>query len=190
MSSQRTTRCTCYGMGFPFLPTIVRTGDRESYGQCRNLFRLRADADRKLDGCINHEHPATADNGCFVAGPWSWREHCQTEGLSHPGAVAPRPRGGSAERHQHWRGWRPRSPHSLVSSGVWHGSGPGWRWRPAPPWRWIGCASYAKTAPASAQGLCSTACPHWSLSLHARRAWGLLRALSSGGLGVSSSGWW
>jgi len=99
-------------------------------GQCRNLFRLRADADRKLDGCINHEHPATADNGCSAAGPWPWREHCQTEGWSHPGAVAPRPRGGSAERLRDWLGGRPRSPHTPSSASAGRESGPGWRWHP------------------------------------------------------------
>jgi hypothetical protein len=71
---------------------------RQRCGKCHDLFRLRADVDRKLDGCINNKHPATADNGCAAAWPGPWREHCRTGGWSRHGDVAPRPRGGSAGR--------------------------------------------------------------------------------------------
>ncbi len=55
--------------------------------QSHGLFRLLADVDRKLDDCINHEHPATADSGRAAAGPGPWREHCRTGGLNHPAAA-------------------------------------------------------------------------------------------------------
>jgi hypothetical protein len=72
----------------------------ERCDQCRDLYHLRADVDRRLDGCINHEHPATAANGCAAAGPVPLIEPSQTEGWSRRDVAAPRPCSGSTERRQ------------------------------------------------------------------------------------------
>ncbi len=43
-----------------------------------------------IDGWVNHEHPATAENGCAAAVPAPWMAHYRTEGWSHRAAAAPK----------------------------------------------------------------------------------------------------
>lgn len=90
---------------------------------------------------------ARSDSGCGGAVPQPYGRCCRTGGWSHLAAAAPRHHGESACCPRDWRAERPRSPHSPFSAGVEHGSGPGWRWRPAPPWRWSGYARTPDTRP-------------------------------------------
>jgi hypothetical protein len=96
---------------------------------------------------INQKPQATGDNGSAAAEPWPWIEQGRTGGWNHRAAAAPRHHGESAACPLGWHGVRPRSPRNPSCVGAGHGSGPGWRWRPAPPWRWIGCARTPDTRP-------------------------------------------